>query len=450
MIFSSPIFLFSFLPVVFILYRLSKKDAYRNVLLAAASLIFYAFGQLQYVPLFLLSVMINYAAGLILRRRKSKAVLGMALTLNVALLCIFKFSAELGLTGLALPIGISFFTFQGMSYVIDTYREPEKGTADFLKLFLYISFFPRLIAGPIVPYHAIESQLGSRECTAEDAADGIRRFILGLSKKMLLAEPLAYAADQVLQRFSAEGVRDVRLAWIFALCYMLQLYYDFSGYSDMAVGTGRMFGFSFPENFDRPYGAGSIKEFWRKWHISLSSWFKEYLYIPLGGNRKGKLRAAANRMLVFLCTGLWHGAGLTYLFWGIGHGVLSSLEDLQVIPTEKLGKSRAGRITMRLYTLLAVCLLFVIFRSESLGQGLSIIGTMFAGTACAEANLLIARLITPAFLFVFTVALLGAGNLPARGKISKPLSYVLSIMLLLLSVLALAKSGSTPFIYAQF
>ncbi len=450
MIFSSPIFLFAFLPAVFLLYRVSRNNRYRNILLAAASLVFYAFGQLTYVPLFLLSVLINYAAGLLLRKKQSKAVLTAAILMNVALLCVFKFSSELGFSRIALPLGISFFTFQGMSYVIDTYREPETGTGDFGRLFLYVSFFPRLVAGPIVKYHEIAPQLSERSCTAEDSAAGIRRFILGFSKKMLIAEPLAFAANSIMDSYAANGPGDFRLAWLFAVSYMLQLYYDFSGYSDMAIGIGRMFGFSFPENFNFPYGAETVKEFWRRWHISLSSWFREYVYIPLGGNRKGKFRAFLNRMLVFLCTGIWHGANLTYVFWGIGHGVLSTLEDCEMIPVKKLRQTGIGRAALRIYTLMAVCLLFVVFRSESLLQAFQIIGAMFAGKPSALNNPMLAMLLTPAFLFVLVTAILCAGNLPRKIQIRDSLASALSILLLLLSMFAMAKSGSAPFIYAQF
>ena len=320
MVFSSAIFLFVFLPLVFLLSRVTRSLRAQNLLLAAASLVFYAFGQLQYVPLFLASIVINYLSGLLLMGRfpRSRAVLALAVVLNLGLLGIFKYTdfilfnlnAAMGtgfpMTGILLPIGISFFTFQGLSYVIDTYREPEAGTRDFLKLLLYISFFPQLIAGPIVKYHDIAAQIDHRVLTAEESAAGIRRFIRGLAKKLLIADSVGYITDAAYATLS--GTPDTRLMWLGALCYTLQIYYDFSGYSDMAIGMGHMFGFSIRENFLFPYGASSIREFWRKWHVSLSTWFKEYLYIPLGGNRRGRARAALNRCVVFLCTGIWHGA----------------------------------------------------------------------------------------------------------------------------------------------
>ncbi|MBO6039904.1 MAG: MBOAT family protein, partial [Oscillospiraceae bacterium] len=340
MVFSSAIFLFVFLPLVFLLTRLPKRSIrLQNLLLALASLVFYAFGQLQYVPLFLASVLINYVSGALLSGRfaRSRAVLAASVVLNLGILGVFKYTdfflrnlnavlgSSLPMTGIVLPIGISFFTFQGMSYVIDTYRDPEAGTRDFLKLLLYISFFPQLIAGPIVKYHDISEQIDRRVLTPEQSAAGIRRFVRGLAKKLLIADSVGFLADAAYASLS--GTPDSRVMWLGAVCYTLQIYYDFSGYSDMAIGMGRMFGFSIRENFLVPYGAASIREFWRRWHVSLSTWFKEYLYIPLGGNRKGRARAALNRFIVFLCTGIWHGANWTFVFWGLAHGLLSSAED---------------------------------------------------------------------------------------------------------------------------
>ena len=324
LVFSSAIFLFVFLPCVFLIYRLIPGLRAKNILLALASIVFYAFGQLQYVPLFLLSVLINYFSGLILTsaRAHRKAVLALAVILNLGILCVFKytdfilqnlnlaFHTELAPTGIVLPIGISFFTFQGLSYTIDVYRDPKSGTKNFLKLLLYISFFPQLIAGPIVKYHDISEQIDSRRCTAEETAAGIRRFITGLAKKILISNAVGYIADAVFNDYlhSFSGSADWRLMWLGGICYTLQIYYDFSGYSDMAIGMGHMFGFTILENFKHPYAATSIRDFWRRWHVSLSSWFREYLYIPLGGNRKGRFRTVLNRMIVFFCTGIWHGA----------------------------------------------------------------------------------------------------------------------------------------------
>ncbi len=282
MVFSSAIFLFAFLPLCYLLTHLTKSLRAQNCVLAAASLVFYAFGQLQYVPLFLASVLVNYLAGLLLtgRFKKSRAVLALAVALNLTVLGVFKYTdfvlqnlnaalrLSLPMTGIVLPIGISFFTFQGLSYVIDSYRDPESGTRDFLKLLLYIAFFPQLIAGPIVKYHDIAAQIDRRVMTPEESAAGIRRFIRGLAKKLLIADTVGYLADAAYATLS--GTPDTRVMWLGALCYTLQIYYDFSGYSDMAIGMGHMFGFRFHENFNYPYAASSLKDFWRRWHISLS------------------------------------------------------------------------------------------------------------------------------------------------------------------------------------
>ena len=441
MTFNSAVFLFCFLPSALLLYRLGSSEKYKNILLCILSLVFYAFGQIKYVPLFLLSVAINYTAGLILKNKKSSGILAFAVFLNVAILCTFKYLPEMGVSGIELPIGISFFTFQGLSYVIDTYRDKNYGTSDFMKVFLYISFFPRLIAGPIVKYHEIEDQLTCRECTDEKTSRGICRFIFGMAKKLLISENCAKIANTVFDN----GTGDFRLAWLGAAAYMLELYYDFSAYSDMAIGTGMMFGFIFPENFDHPYSSASIKEFWRKWHISLSSWFKEYVYIPLGGNRKGKTRAAINRMIVFLLTGIWHGGRLTYVVWGLGHGLLSSAEDFGIIPVKKLEKSKAGKILLHVYTLLAVCLLFVVFRASSLGDAFKLISVMFTGNTCEGYT--IASLLTPAAVAALIASIVFA---PKKYEIPEKASYIISIPLLILCIMAMAKGNFSPFIYMQF
>ena len=466
MVFSSAIFLFAFLPLCYLLTHLTKSLRAQNCVLAAASLVFYAFGQLQYVPLFLASVLVNYLAGLLLtgRFKKSRAVLALAVALNLTVLGVFKYTdfvlqnlnaalrLSLPMTGIVLPIGISFFTFQGLSYVIDSYRDPESGTRDFLKLLLYIAFFPQLIAGPIVKYHDIAAQIDRRVMTPEESAAGIRRFIRGLAKKLLIADTVGYLADAAYATLS--GTPDTRVMWLGALCYTLQIYYDFSGYSDMAIGMGHMFGFTIRENFLFPYGAGSIKDFWRRWHVSLSTWFKEYLYIPLGGNRKGRARAALNRFAVFLCTGIWHGANWTFVFWGLAHGLLSSAEDWGLIPTKKLSQKPWGRVLCRVYTMLCVTLLFAIFRADTLSDGFRLIASLFTGTLTAEGSLLLARLLSPAAVLTVALALLLSGNLVPknRGKLCLPeaLADALSLALLCLCMLCLSKGGFHPFIYFQF
>ena len=458
MVFSSPVFLFAFLPAVFLLERLCPSLRLKNALLAAASLVFYAFGQLVFLPLFLGSVLLNYLAGLGLMRaaRGRKALLALAVALNLALLGVFKYGdfllQNLGQApvGILLPIGISFFTFQGMSYVIDVYRDLRSGTADFGKLLLYLSFFPQLIAGPIVKYHDIAPQIDRRQTDLLSTEEGLRRFIRGLGKKLLIADAVGKIADAVF----GGGAGDLRLAWLGALCYTLQIYYDFSAYSDMAIGMGRMFGFRLKENFLHPYGAVSLRDFWRRWHVSLSSWFKEYLYIPLGGNRKGKLRTALNRLLVFICTGFWHGANWTFLVWGLGHGLLCSLED--ALPTEKLRQSRAGRLLSRVLTLLAVVLLFVIFRADNLSAAGAMLGAMFAGSVTRAGTVELLSLLQPAALLAILLALVFAGGLRERlcERLSAPvfghLARLGSLALLFLCILSLSTGGFHPFLYFQF
>ena len=458
MVFSSPVFLFAFLPAVFLLERLCPSLRLKNTLLALASLVFYAFGQLIFLPLFLGSVLLNYLSGLALMRlpRGRRGVLALAVALNLLLLGVFKYGdfvlTNLGQApvGILLPIGISFFTFQGMSYVIDVYRDPRSGTADFGKLLLYLAFFPQLIAGPIVKYHDISPQIDSRATDPASTEEGLRRFIRGLGKKLLIADAVGQIADAV---FSG-GTGDLRLAWLGAVCYTLQIYYDFSAYSDMAIGMGRMFGFRLKENFLHPYAADSLRDFWRRWHVSLSSWFKEYLYIPLGGNRKGKLRTALNKLLVFLCTGLWHGANWTFVVWGLGHGLLSSLEG--ALPTERLRESRLGRLLSRVLTLLAVTLLFVIFRAENLSAAWAMLCALFAGRITAAGTAELVSLLQPAALLALGLALVFAGGLREKlyARLQAPVFWHLarigSLALLFLCILSLSTGGFHPFLYFQF
>lgn len=458
--FSSETFLFFFLPVVFIVYYIIPKIKYKNIFALAASLLFYAFGEPYAIWIMLLSIVLNYVCGRLMNGRHKKAVLALCCTVNIGLLFIFKylsFAAEL-VTGKAvfsihLPVGISFFTFQAMSYVIDCYRDSSLIQKDIAKLALYISFFPQLAAGPIVRYHDIAAQIDERTHTAEKTAAGIRRFCFGLGKKMLIANTMAAAADYV---FSADpGSLSAFSAWIGAVCYALQIYFDFSGYSDMAVGLGKMFGFDFAENFRYPFAAASMTDFWRRWHISVSSWFKEYVYIPLGGNRKGKVRTYVNKWIVFICTGIWHGANLTFLVWGMLHGLCLTLEG--IIPRIK---GRIAELAGRLITLLTIIITFVIFRSDTLSQGFSIIGRMFSAGGNASVTSGLISMFTPLFLFTLAAALIlsfpVAPTLSAKAEKALPrpvcdvISYILAGGIYLLSVLALSENGYNPFIYFRF
>ena len=435
---SSPVFIFAFLPLSFFAHRAIKSGRGKNICLALLSLLFLSFGKLWHTAVLLLSLLLYYFAGLAIKRSGSRFALGASIAAALGILCAFKYSGNL-------PLGISYFSFQGISYLIDVFRDRELATKDPVKLLLCIAFFPRLSSGPIVKYHELEHQIDNPALSPEMTASGIEKFIIGLAKKLLIADFMAKAVT------AFKGAEDFRCAWLFAVCYMLQLYYDFSGYSDMAIGLGRIFGYDFGENFLLPYGSASLKEFWRKWHISLSSWFRDYLYIPLGGNRKGKLRAAFNRLAVFLCTGLWHGAGWTFLFWGAGHWLLVTLEDLKIIPVKALERSRAGRILCRAYTLLSVMLLFVIFRCETLSAAFFQIGAMFTAPAAAGSSLLLASVLSPAFCFSLLAGLLLAGRLPEKLKTdNRILKESACLALFLLCLCAMARGDSAPFIYAQF
>ena len=467
MVFSSAVFLFAFLPAVCILYRIIPGLRAKNFLLIAASLIFYGAGNINYIPLLLISVIINYIGGRLVTGRHAKPALVATLALNLGILAVFKylgFFAEnlnlipgisLNVPVIALPIGISFFTFQGMSYVIDAYREPELSNKNFFHVLLYISFFPQLVAGPIVKYKDISEMIKKRSCTAENTAKGIKRFIVGLSKKLLIADVMDTLVTAVYGMSIAQ--LDARLAWVGVIAYSLQIYFDFSGYSDMAIGLGKMFGFTFRENFDHPFASGSIKQFWRKWHISLSSWFRDYLYIPLGGNRKGKGRTYLNKIIVFFMTGLWHGANWTFVLWGLWHGAFLIAEDSGVIPVNKLGKRT--KWLGHIYTMLVVVLGFALFRADSVSAA----GTVFSGLV----NFNFTELSTAAFASAMdmqTVCMLVLGcilSLPVLDAIKSRLgekgrktvdilAYPAVLLLFGLDIMHLAAASYVPFIYFQF
>ena len=458
MVFSSAIFLFVFLPAVFLLDRLARGVRLKNALLLAASLIFYAFGQPVYLPLLLVSVLLNYLCGLLAAGRYPRLGVGIAVAGGIGMLAVYKyadfaigtvnilFGLSLPLTGIALPIGISFFTFQGLSYVIDVYRDRTLVSRSFFKVLLYISYFPQLIAGPIVKYHDIEKEIDARHATPQETALGIRRFICGLAKKLLLSNAMGQMADTVFAL--PAGEIGMFAAWTGAVCYTLQIYFDFSGYSDMAIGMGRMFGFHFLENFNYPYASTTIKEFWRRWHISLSTWFRDYLYIPLGGNRKGRGRTWVNRFLVFFATGLWHGASWNFVLWGLWHGLFSVLEDCGALPVKRF----KGRLTGRVYTLLVVVLGFTLFRADTLAQAGAMFAAMFTGVGLEWAGTaaVCARL-TPVFLLTLAFAL--ALSFPVSKRFQPKNDTVTlagALVLLVLCMFNLSAGTFNPFIYFRF
>lgn len=470
MVFSSVLFVFLFLPVVF-LVNLKLPCRVSNYFLLLVSLLAYAWGEPVYVLLMIACTLINYLLSLgFAKVRKRKLLLAVTVVLNIGVLCLYKyadffigtvnslFMTKIPLTGIPLPIGISFFTFQAMSYSIDVYRGVNPPQKSFAKLLLYISLFPQLIAGPIVNYHDIEASLNSRKVNLEEASKGIRRFIVGLSKKLLIANVLAVIADQVYD--VPLGGLNAPLAWMGALTYAAQIYFDFSGYSDMAIGMGHMLGFTFLENFRYPYSSSSIRVFWQRWHISLSTWFREYVYIPLGGNRKGRWRTGLNRMLVFFLTGLWHGAEWTFVVWGLGHGLLLLLETYGILPADKL-KPRFKWLG-HLYVLMAAVCLFVFFRSSSFAQALDVLKSMFAGWHITVAQqTLMAKLLTPHTLIVFAAAVIGSTSwlkraeehLAQRPRLNTCLSgaaYVMTLALFCFCIASLTSSSHNPFIYFRF
>lgn len=422
-----------------------------------ASLFFYAFGEPVYVILMTGSILTNYAMARLIAgyQKRTRIFLCMAVVFNLGLLVFFKYAALIiqtirGLSvgqsscpEIALPIGISFYTFQALSYCVDVYRDRGLVQKNVWKLMLYISFFPQLIAGPIVKYHDIEKQLSDRAVTIGDAAVGIRRFICGLGKKLLIANSMAYIVDTLY----TTQINMALTAWVSAVCYIFQIYFDFSGYSDMAIGLGRMFGFTFQENFQYPYVSTGIREFWRRWHISLSTWFKEYLYIPLGGNRKGKVRTTLNKLVVFMATGIWHGADWTFLLWGLFHGLFITLEDHGLVPFK-------NRISAHIYTMFVIICGFVIFRADTIGQAVHIFGAMFTGFHMEVVEMMIlAKLLTPWNVACAIVAAVLSTPVSCWLKQTiknEAVYYTASLVLLAVCIMELASGSYNPFIYFRF
>ena len=468
MVFSSAVFLFIFLPVVLIAHTIVKNTTARNWLLIVASLVFYAFGEPVYILLLIGSVIFNYIMGRIIYHYHKKWILALSVAANLSLLVIYKYAGFLvasfndifGMSikepQIVMPIGISFFTFQAISYIVDLYRDEKAKKTSFFEVLLYISLFPQLIAGPIVQYRTVADLIKDRTVTLDKFSKGINRFIVGLSKKMLISNTMGYAADKIFA-LSVSNI-DAPLGWLGAVSYTLQIYFDFSGYSDMAVGIGWMLGFEFPENFNYPYIAVGIRDFWRRWHMSLTSWFREYLYIPLGGNKKGKARQILNSMIVFLCTGIWHGANMTFLVWGLFHGILISIETIFY---KKDRKEHMALIPLKwLYTNAAVIIGFVIFRADSLSYGVKYIGQMFTGGIDNGAFTIMKSILTPSFIVTLAISIVASCPvipfIRTKFKDSKVYTvicttgYVFTLILFGLCVMTLASNSYNPFIYFRF
>ncbi|MCR5041030.1 MAG: MBOAT family protein [Clostridia bacterium] len=390
MVFSSLEFLTLFLPAVLLLYFIAPGRL-RNAVLLLGSLFFYAWGEPLYILLMLGSILANYVFGrLVGKFGRRRYIIVLTAVFNLGLLCVFKYLgfftenlhalvSAVPVVSLALPIGISFFTFQAMSYVFDVYRGTARVQKNILNFALYISLFPQLIAGPIVRYADVAEQIDRRTVTVDGAASGAKRFIVGLSKKVLLANGAGAVFSAVTETSTAVPALS---AWLAAAAYMLQIYFDFSGYSDMAIGLGKIFGFTFLENFDYPYISRSITEFWRRWHISLSTWFREYVYIPLGGNRRGSAKQVRNILVVWLLTGFWHGASWNFILWGLYYGLLLLIEKFV------LGRvlERLPSAVRRVYTLVIVFFGWVLFAFDSTGTLFPFIGSLFGANGGADAQ----------------------------------------------------------------
>lgn len=479
MLFSSMTFIYVFLPLVCCIYLLVRNELKNHVLLIA-SLVFYAWGEPKYLAIMIATILINYVFAILIEKANSnvlsgklssfffnkKLLLALCITANLTILCYFKyfnflaeninllFKANVDFIKVIMPIGISFYTFQSISYVMDVYRG-ESAQKDMYKLALYISLFPQLIAGPIVKYHEISAQIESRSVNFSTLSYGIKRFIIGLSKKMLIANTFGEIADKI---FSANPDSfSPQIAWLGAICYTLQIYFDFSGYSDMAIGLGAIFGFKFPENFNYPYISKTISEFWRRWHISLSSWFREYLYIPLGGNRKGNKRTYFNLFLVFLATGVWHGAAWNFVIWGLYNGFFVIIERLLNLNKDTQTKPLYQRVLLHIYCIFAFIIGWVLFRSPDLEYAINYISNMFFCLDYTDEPYILEYYISALdallLIFALVVCLPVFKNILYSSENSTILSVAVNIctyILLIVSTAQIAGSTYNPFIYFRF
>lgn len=466
MVFSSTIFLCVYLPLVLLGYYICPKKG-RNLFLLIVSLVFYAWGEPKYVFLMIFSILVNYIFGRLMdkhreNKKRLKLMLVLSVVIDLGLLSVFKytdfiitnvnaiFGANFDLLNIALPIGISFYTFQAMSYTIDVYRNDVRVQKNLIDFGMYITMFPQLIAGPIVRYADVQDQLADRSVTTADFSEGVMRFVVGLGKKVLLANQMGAVWSDI---YALGGDVSALMAWTGAIAYTFQIYFDFSGYSDMAIGLGRMFGFKFPENFRYPYQSVSITDFWRRWHITLSTWFKEYLYIPLGGNRRGLARQALNLLIVWSLTGFWHGAGWNFVMWGLYYFVILFIEKLFLLKAlDKLPK-----FFRHVYALVLIIIGWVIFASDDVSVLLPYLGSMF-GANGAIGGMDVYTLLTKAVLLI--ICCIASTELPkklflsAAGAMNEKAAFtlksVLMIALLALSMILLIGDSYNPFLYFRF
>ena len=475
MLFSSPIFLFLFLPFVLLVYHIVPKK-FKNFILLLFSLGFYTWGEKELVILIILSAIVDYSSALIISSGKRKLGLLISIVFNVSILLYFKYS-NFVFTNLAdvlhnfnislqnankfsdviLPLGISFYTFQTMSYTIDVYRGIVKPSRNFINFATYVTLFPQLIAGPIVRYKSIEKELVDRKVSVQLFSEGVERFIIGLAKKMIIANNCAFLADGIFNAQTDEI--SAFIAWLGAVAYGLQIYFDFSGYSDMAIGLGKMFGFNFPENFNYPYISKSIQEFWKRWHITLSTWFKDYLYISLGGNRNGNIRTYINLFIVFLITGLWHGANWTFIVWGLFHGLFLIIERIGF----KKVLQKLPNFVSHFYLVIIVIFSWVIFRSNTIFDALNYFKSMF--NFQTETNfeflsfyaskevimaLLVALIFSTSFYKYFTNHLYTLKIHERHFKILSVFKLLFLLIILMVSFTYIATDSYNPFIYFRF
>ena len=467
MVFSSLTFLFVFLPIILIVYYSSPRKI-RNAILFIGSLVFYAWGEPVYITIMLFSTVFDYINGLLIRKyketeqiKKARIILINSIMVNLGILCFFKYSnffienvnnifnLDINLLSIALPIGISFYTFQTMSYTIDVYLEKVEAQKNIIDFGSYVTFFPQLVAGPIIKYRDIDTQLKNRKETIDDFSYGISRLCIGLFKKVILANNIGILWNQIIGGQISEI--PVLTAWFGAICFSFQIYFDFSGYSDMAIGLGRMFGFHFPENFEHPYTSKSITEFWRRWHISLGTWFKEYVYIPLGGSRKGKKKLVGNLLIVWILTGLWHGASWNFVVWGLYFGILLIIEKL--ILTKYLEKLPS--IIRHIYTMLFVVISWVIFAFEDITRVFLYLKAMFGINGVGLLNNELLYLFRTHWILII-ICIIASTTVITRINIIKDKNYytiiknIVCLAMFGISICFLIGSTYNPFLYFRF
>jgi alginate O-acetyltransferase complex protein AlgI len=467
MLFSTMTFVYMFLPIVALLYLVTKKELHNPILLTA-SIIFYAWGEPKYLAIMLVTILVNYFGAILIDRTQvyKKLILISTIVIDLGFLVYFKyfnflitncnniFHSNINALDIIMPLGISFYTFQAISYVIDVYRKECKVQKNLYKLALFICLFPQLIAGPIVKYHDVEEQIDSREVNFEKVNEGVKRFIIGLSKKMLIANTMGAIADKIFTQ--APDTFSHGIAWLGAISYSLQLYFDFSGYSDMAIGLGLIFGFRFMENFNYPYISKSISEFWRRWHISLSTWFKQYVYISLGGNRQGLFKTCRNLGIVFLLTGIWHGAAWNFVVWGIWNGFFIILEKiLNIKEFEQTHNQWWIKTLQHIYCIFVFVLGWVMFRAENMTYAVKYLANMFGAIKPHSEVYNLIYYVDRIEVITFIVAIICCmpifrNMIYTKVKWQKALVNIWLIVIFILATTQMAANTYNPFIYFRF